>query len=225
MSTFAPLKITFHLDGTGIHYDPAEPIHLDSLLVWCAAAHHPEFCRRELGRDDPPDLITIPVARWRQYGSNAWGWCASALFPEGPTAESLIHWRKRFRVHRIDLTHGSPNLTNATYREWNMPLPLLLTHRMVAYCVGDRRKIRRELIRGITHLGKKAAHGRGAVTSIEVERVDYDWSLVRDGRAMRWLPDPQGARLVRTRPPYWNRVDRVPCCEVGDPYDVAHLTR
>ena len=34
-------------------------------------------------------------------------------------------------------------------------------------------------------------------------------------RAMRWLPDKNGARVVRTRPPYWNIVDAVPCCEVG----------
>lgn len=39
--------------------------------------------------------------------------------------------------------------------------------------------------------------------------------MIKDGKAMRWLPDKKGIRLVRCRPPYWNRIDRINCCEIG----------
>lgn len=54
--------------------------------------------------------------------------------------------------------------------------------------------------------------------AVRVEWCDKDWSLVRDGKAQRWLPDPSGSRVARTRPPYWNRIGAVPCCEIGAAY-------
>lgn len=215
----APCKVTFFLDGTGVHWTPSEPIHLDALLVFAAAAHHagPEAP----DRDEAPKEIPIPCTRWQSGGE--WGWRASALFPDGPQAESIEFWRKRFRQNRAHLSAGSPNLTNATWRDYNMPMPLLLCHRMVAWCVGDRREIRHELIRNIRSLGKKRAHGHGRVVKIEVDNCAEDWSCVRDGAATRWLPLASGFRQCRARPPYWNRIDTLPMCEIGDPYDLQNL--
>lgn len=205
------LKIIFHLDGAGLYYDPAEPIHLDALVAWTLAPIH---CKnKHITRDDLPEEFPMPLAQTSIHGVRVWR--ASALFPEGATAETITHWRKRFRVGRIELTRGSPNLTNGVYRDWNMPFPLLLTHCMVGYAVGDRRDLLK-LLRRVTALGKKRAHGHGRITGVEIERVDDDWSLTRDGRAMRWLPDPDGVRLVRPRPPYWSPNGRVACCEVGE---------
>jgi hypothetical protein len=210
---FRPLKITFHLDGTGVYYDPCEPLMLDGIL---AAA----LCRWHVhgeppARDEEPFDVPLPLKRWEMGGT--WGWHASALFPDGATAESLHYWRKRFRQIRVELTEGMPNLTNGTYRDWNMPLPLLLAPRMVAYANGERARIRRELRRSIKYLGKKRAHGRGAVVGIDAERMQADWSLYKNGTAMRWLPSSDGVRLVRPRPPYWNTCGRVMCEEIGVP--------
>lgn len=209
-----PLRVRFILDGSGVMYDLAEPTHLDALLAFCCAAHHVHG--EAPGRNDTPADIPLPLQRWHIGGT--WGWCASALFPVGPTAESVQHWRKRFRQSRVQMTSGSPNLTMATWRDWNMPMPLLLCHEMEAFCVGDRRVIRHELVRGIRHLGKKRSMGKGVVNDVIVEHVEEDFSMLRDGCAMRWLPDPDGSRLCRPRPPYWNNVGRVPMCEVGDAY-------
>ena len=164
-------------------------------------------------RDEPCDDVPLPLERWHLGGT--WGWKASALFPDGDQAEGLQFWRKRFRQNRIELTAGSPNLTNGIYRDWNMPLPLLLVPRMVAYGVGDVHRVRHELKRSIRWLGKKRAHGHGRVLTIDVERVDYDWSMYRDGKPTRWLPDVDGHRLVRVRSPYWNTTERVQCCEIS----------
>ncbi|GBL46271.1 hypothetical protein SFMTTN_2084 [Sulfuriferula multivorans] len=205
------LKITITLDGTGLYYDPSEPIHIDALIAWALAPI--QATQRNLSRDDLPEALRLPISK--RSAGNTWVYAASALFPEGETAETFTHWRKRFRVGRAELTRGSPNLTNSTYRDWNMPMPLLLTHRMIGYAIGDRRDLIK-LLRRIPALGKKRAHGHGRITGVEIERVDYDWSMTCEGRAMRWLPDPSGTRLVRPQPPYWNPHERVNCCEVGD---------
>jgi len=86
---------------------------------------------------------------------------------------------------------------------------------MIAYAHGDRSTLQKVLRRGVKYIGKKAAYGKGRVTGIDVEWIKEDLSLKMDDRAMRWLPDPNGRRLVRPRPPYWNIVDRVRCCEIG----------
>jgi CRISPR type IV-associated protein Csf3 len=209
---FKPMKITFHMDGTGLFYDPSEPIMLDGLLAAAVCRFHVHG--EPPARDEEPAEIPLPLQRWQSCG--AWGWHASALLPDGPTAESLQFWRKRFRQNRVELTSGSPNLTNGCYRDWNMPIPLLLTPRMVAYAVGNVGRVRRELRRSIKYLGKKRAHGRGAVVGIDVEEIDRDYSLVGpNGETMRYMPTPGAVRLIRPRPPYWSSVGCVPCCEIG----------
>jgi len=208
-----PLKIAFTLDGTGLYYDPREPLHLDALLAWSLAPYH---CGggEAPSRDEEPIDIPLPLESWHIGG--AWGWKASALFPDGDQAESLQFWRKKFRQSRAELSSGTPNLQNGTYREWNMPLPLLLVPRMIAWAVGDRKRVDQILRRHVKYLGKKRAYGKGRVTGICVEWCEEDHALSLAGRATRWLPAPNGTRLVRPRPPYWNNLDRVKCCEIGD---------
>lgn len=206
-------KVTFHLDGSGLIYDPNEPIHLDALLCWAMAPR--QGVHQEINRDTVPEHVGLTLER--QYFGPHWVWKASALFPEGPQGEDLQFWRKRFRQGRAELSEGSPSLTNSTYRDWQMPTPLLLTNKLVAYAHGSRKEAKR-LLRDVTHLGKKRAHGHGKVIGLDLDEVERDYSLLRDGCAMRWLPLTQGDRQVRLRPPYWNRHERVPCCEVGDSY-------
>lgn len=208
--SFRPLKVTFHLDGAGLYYDPAEPVMLDSLL--CAAMCRWHVSGEPPGRDEPVKDIPLPLQKWRHQ--SGWGWHASALFPEGPVAETTRFWRKRLRHDHIELTKGSPNVTNGTYRDWNMPVPLLLVHRMIAFCCGDRRLIKRALSRDVKFLGKKRAHGYGRIVEVSVEEIESDFSLELEGKPTRWLPDPQGSRLVRLRPPYWSNWERVTCSEI-----------
>ncbi len=211
-----PIRIIFHLDGTGVLYDLNEPTHLDGILSWCLCAYH--VSGETPRRDEAPADIPLPLRRWR-IGEH-WGWHASALFPEGDMAHGLQRWRSRFREDRAELTVGSPNMSNGTYRDWQMPMPLLLCRRMIAYAHGDRSTVQKILRRGVRYIGKKAAMGKGRVLAIDVEWIDSDCSLVKDGKAMRWLPDEGGTRRVRTRPPYWNSIGATTCCEVGNPYRI-----
>jgi hypothetical protein len=209
------VKVTFHLDGCGIYYDPNEPIHLDALLAWALAPMQTK--QQGLTTWDIPDDIQLPLLRSTINGSQVWH--ASALFPEQPGIETLRFWRKKFRQNRIELTEGSPNLTNGVYREYNMPVPLLLVSQMIAYASGNCKEVKRILKTHIKSLGKKRAYGYGKVVNIECEETPADWSFIKDGLAMRYLPDPNGLREVRPCPPYWNTIGRVTCCEIGERYE------
>ena len=83
---------------------------------------------------------------------------------------------------------------------------------MTAWALGDRKRVEQILRKHVRTLGKKRAYGHGRVNGVSVEWCDDDYSMVRDGIAMRWLPDAEGLRFVRPRPPYWNIVGAVPCC-------------
>lgn len=204
-------KVIFQLDGCGIYYDPNEPIHLDALLAWALAPMQTQKCC--LLRSDTPDDIQLPLLRSTINGSQVWH--ASALFPEQPGVETLRFWRKKFRQDRLHLTKGSPNLTNGIYREYNMPVPLLLVPQMIAYASGNCKEVKRILKKHIKSLGKKRSYGYGKVVSVECEEIAEDWSLVADGVVMRWLPHPDGVRQVRPAPPYWNTCGAVANLEVG----------
>lgn len=212
--SLAPFVVTFELDGAGVVWNPAEPIMLDGLLAFCLSAIHIPPERRHIERDDEPAEVPLPLGQWRRGG--AWGWQASALFPDKAAVESIGFWRKRFRSEPGSRhSSGSPNLTNGVYREYNAPLPILCVRRLQACAQGNRKEVLRLLERNIRRVGHKRGHGFGNVVAIRAEWTDQDWSLEREGLATRWLPQEGAARLVRPRPPYWNTCGRVPCCEIG----------
>ncbi len=209
------VRVTFHLDGTGLYYDPYEPIHLDALVAFALLPYKHQG--DPPARDERPADIMLPLGCKSISGERVW--CASALFPDYNDAESVYWWRKRMRDDRYHLTSGSPVLTNGVYRAWNYPLPMTLARTMTGFATALEKpsRLRNLLRRHITSLGKKRSMGRGKVIGLEVEEVEADRSCVNDhGRAMRWLPTPGATRLVRPRPPYWNVIGAVPCCEVGD---------
>lgn len=210
-------KITFDLDGTGVFYDPYEPPMLDAIFAAARARYHVHG--EPPKRDEPPDFIPLPLKIWKREGVR--GWYASALFPVGEAAEQLLSIRKRFRERRIELTQGTVNIKSGQYKNWNIEMPMLLTPQLYGYFVyladAPLSKFKRDCIRAIKWIGKKRAEGRGCITSLEIEEIEADYSLVKDGRAMRYLPDKNGWREVRMMPPYWNNHDRVRSCEIGEP--------
>ena len=181
----------------------------EGFMAWALA---PRQNKHGLERSDIPQQVELPLLR--NTVGDRWVWAASALMPEGETAESLQFWRKRFRQSRADLSTGSPVLTNGTYRDWQMPVPLLLCRRMVAYANGGRSECKK-VLRELRYLGKKRAHGHGKIVAMHFDEADADYTMHKDGVTTRWLPDEHGTRLVRCIPPYWHPHNRVRCSEVG----------
>jgi len=205
-------KVTFNLDGCGIYYDPLDPIHLDALLAWALApAQTDDEC---LMRGDTPDYIILPLNRSKINGHDVWH--ASALFLDEKAPETLRFWRKKFRQNRASLTDGRPNLQSGVYREYNMPIPLVLANRIFAYGSGDMNAVLEILKKNIKSLGKKRSYGYGKITSIQCEETADDYSLSSGGVSMRWLPSTAGTRNVRPSPPYWNTTGITNCLEVGE---------
>lgn len=203
-------KVTFHLDGTGLYFDANEPIHLDALLAWVLA---PKQNKRHLERSEEPSDISLPLKRYDVPESNSWVWHASALIPDDMDHQTILFWRKRFRQSKAELTIGSPNLTNATYRDWQSPLPLLLTHKLTAYASGSRCDCKK-LLKEVKYLGRKRAHGYGKIIGIDFDEMEEDRSVYWEGKNMRWVPNKDGTRLVRPRPPYWHPFGAVQCLDV-----------
>lgn len=208
-------KVTLHLDGTGVYYDAYEPPHIDDLLHSILILLNKQT--RNLQRDEAPDETGLPLMQGVINGEKVWK--ASALMPEGVTFETLRYYRKKFDQEHLNYTDATVNLQNGVYREYNMPIPVLCASKLVGYAQGNCKEVKRILKKHLPAVGKYRAQGFGRVVDVECDHIDDDWSWVKDGRAMRYLPTPGGMRLVRPRPPYWNIVGRRPSCEVGDIID------
>ena len=159
---------------------------------------------------------------------------ASALFPQGGEIETVQYFRTKFPQEFITDCIGSANLQSGLTRDHNRPYTVTLCREMVGYAVGNYKRMRSVFYRTHNHtgeilpdkklkilaLGKKRNRGLGGLVDITVEKVDYDWSLIKDGKAQRYLPDSNGMRDCRVRPPYWNRHGAVACCDVEDEYSL-----
>lgn len=87
---------------------------------------------------------------------------------------------------------------------------------------GDRPECER-LLKQVTSLGKDRGRGWGEVLGMTVTDTPEDWSLERDGVAMRPLPAPMVAGRAAIgdmatcayRAPYWVRSNAMPCAPPG----------
>jgi len=214
-----PLKITFEIEPQGIIYDPFVPIHLDGLIDWALRPMQGKQGQPPL-RGEAPEELKLPLGKWKI--GKQWGWCASALFPVGEVEEYTVYFRKKFRANRTHLFNGTSNLKSGPTREYNMPVTVYKMQGLEAFAIGDRKRIADLLWRkkhpNIRYLGQHKNRGFGRVVDINIEIINQDYSVVKNGLSQRWLPDNDGLRKVRLRPPYWNYYDSVICAEIGDEY-------
>lgn len=222
---FETFKVIFSFDpgNQGVIWNFQNPTMLDSIIAY-ALAPYKSKTRYSGNPMDKIDNFSLPLMKW-EYSNAIYGWCASALYIVGDVTVSTEWWRKRFDYDLANgITSGSPNNKMGQYRDHNNPIQKVLCRRIEGYAYGNLGKIAKILKRHVKFIGKKGAYGYGRFDSIDFERINDDFSIVRDGRAMRWLPDPDGIRQVRTLPPYSNRTEITTCCEIGDEYDISQLT-
>ena len=214
-----PLKITFHLDqGAGTCFDPYNPIHLDSLIFWAMLPF--SMTQKVLQRTETPDDIPLPLLEVSTQGRRMWK--ASALFIPGENGDmptDVRFFRKKFNTANISEARGNVTLASGTFRDHNDPIKVLHIPEVIAYTFGNCHRLE-QVVKRIPAIGVKRHRGLGRVEGVTVEKISDDKSLVSDGVAMRWLPDENGLRKVRTKPPYWNLIDRVQCCEIGENYQL-----
>jgi CRISPR type IV-associated protein Csf3 len=207
-----PIKIICCLsDGRIAGTDPFFP--LDSILAagWMRR-HHPDAYYNASSHMLAGEMIIPELPFERRGTGDDWYWACS-FNTEPPRHEYVMHWHKRFDDHLekyLDFgdRRGKINVKSSKYKAYRMPLVVQLFNRLVWYAVGDLEAVR-DLCSGITHIGKKASQGLGAVDWWGVGPWSEDWSELREGKATRAIPveaekvKAGRAALYGIRPPYW----------------------
>lgn len=113
---------------------------------------------------------------------------------------------------------GNVITTNGAYKNGFYNIERLGVDKILYYARGDGEEIS-SLLKNLRHIGKKSSLGWGEIEKIEIEKIDEDYSLVKDGLIMRNIPkenslgveDTGRVSLFRLQHPYWKRTDMVEC--------------
>lgn len=215
-----PLVVTAELSEPVIYY--GDGMHLDGLLAYSAFRVY----ARHNGLDGIPHItepwvvdFDLPLCRWTAPApeetdsrlltadGQAWGWCASAVQLPDDAPRRSVALRKMPATDEMARYTDSPSVTlgAGALKAADLVFPAVLTRQLVWYAAGDKNKVRR-LLKHITHVGKKTAHGYGRVQRWSVRQADDDWSTDRAGVLMRRMPAtvrPQAHHhRMAVRPPY-----------------------
>ena len=203
-----PLKITFEmvfpivlgwpwiaLDGLLAHFELLRTLGSDYFLL------ESKKVETEMVND-----LYIPLGRWHDiYMSSVSIFEPKKIFEETiykrfETKGAInIGKRKRQKVH----------INSGYFRNFMIALPYIPAQKVIFYAFGERERIE-EILSYVPGLGKKVAIGFGEIKNIKVESIDKNYSLVKDGLAMRPVPVEytkdyeEIARLAYTFP-YWDK--------------------
>jgi hypothetical protein len=160
---------------------------------------------------------TIPLAKT----GPVWHGSASVFEPETAVRVTRTYkrfedrWTEHLAIKRVQ--HGRGH-----YRAYMMAQPYIPAHTVAWWGCGDIAEVERLLRTYVVALGNDHRVGWGAVSTIRVEEVPEDLSLIRDGRASRTLPvsmckSYQDATYLAVRPPYWHPGNVALCVPPGVP--------
>ncbi|HHV61133.1 MAG TPA: hypothetical protein GXX51_00605 [Firmicutes bacterium] len=195
-----PLKITAYMQ-TGKIATTDLYLPLDSILAeaWMRK-YHPERMAGSQSSIKPEDFIIPELPLERRGEGDDWYWACSFACGE-PRQEEIVHWHKRFdqalgeQYVDFEGRRGKVDTHSGAYKGYRMPLVTYLISKLEWYAMGDADGVG-ELLRDVTHIGKKRSQGYGRVARWDVEDYPEDLSHLRA------LPDPDGGEMG-IRPPYW----------------------
>ena len=128
---------------------------------------------------------------------------------------------KRFAepyCHLIKTKKKYVNVASGLYKAYAMKMPYVPARTATFYVRGDLHEILR-LLSYLPGLGKKVAYGWGMIKSVSVEETDENYSLIKDGKAMRplpeWLADSNEKMMLAYKSPYWDKRNVAACVPPG----------
>lgn len=138
------------------------------------------------------------------------------------TEASVATIYKRFAEQHSHLIHTKTktvDVARGQFKAYTMRLPYVPACTATFYTRGNLKEVLR-LLSFLPGLGKKVAYGYGAIKSVSVIETDDDYSLVKDGVAMRPLPlnlgfDSTEKMMLAYKPPYWDKTNVAPCVPPG----------
>ena len=216
-----PIRVVAHLADPIVYR--GDGMHLDGILAAAAFRQLPGGLRADLPTADDVDWphdMTMPLARWRvpfdgrchqrlrDERGFVWGWCASMVHAEW-SLHTRVEVRKRTAVEHMQryTDAGDVETGSGRFKPADLALPARYASRLVWYARGKPDRVR-AMLELVTSLGRKRGHGNGAVLRWEVETMADDWSVMRNGRLTRAMPDgyaPGRRRMGGIRPLYWHR--------------------
>jgi CRISPR type IV-associated protein Csf3 len=219
---FDNIKITFKM---------ASPIavtnflHIDSIL---AAA----YIKENLGEEyfnriaNNTDFIEFELPLDKKYGV----YCASIGI--GDHREFMGSWCKRWDDKNDDIVKFSNkvkqriDIGSGYFKSYHIPLIIKSYKEIVFYIRGDIKQVDYLLNKHIFYIGKKASQAYGEIREIIIEKVNYDYSMFKDGYPMRPIPVRQYSDYIKqcveeqkeftidnysVKLPYW-RTDFIEMC-------------
>ena len=210
---FQAYEITLFLQTPPALYDP---IHLDGLLSRAVVQN----ATQGLGLPESPEPYWLPLPLEKAWESDDGLplWCSTNFSPIETDTVTSAFWHKR-QIRPEFLKRGPKgrpmNLrdTEGATKEYRIPLPLHACRVWRATFSGDAHAVT-ELLKGISHVGKKKSQGYGLVERWELNaRASFSF-FDADGRPLRPIPTEYGAlprklpitdaALTSWTPPYWH---------------------
>ena len=189
---------------------------LDGLLQWLW------LDERGLATSNPQSnqIIEAPIPLRKDCIKEVEFWACSAPFYQ-QQIEEKTRYRKRWDYQDKHCNWGKKkakvNSSEGHTKSYDLPLRIVETPRIDWFCVGNPDEILSLLAR-CQNLGKKRSQGKGQVYKWEINEIDEDWSLYRNGKLTRPFPlelvdDPMGYDFMRWgwNPPVWLLSNQVTC--------------
>jgi len=198
---FQPVEATFSL---------ATPLMMAFPWVFGDALVARLLMEEILGDDfyNLPAKEPLPVAKYLRLPVKKTGmiYHASASILDTDEMHTITLY-KRFHEAEDLKTKTRIRRNSGMMRDYMMKFPYSASKTVKFYMNGNLEELDR-LLSQVRHLGKKRAVGGGEVSGFKIEPIAEDWSIIKDGLAMRSIPcnmlksfsDIRAMRLAYTFP-------------------------
>ena len=160
--------------------------------------------------------VSLPIKKYFFSGEEYIYHASVSIFDQDQAYVTTIYKRfcekyldfSRVKRKRIDRSRGF-------FKDYMIKLVYVPARKVTFYAYGDPGALE-VLLQGLPGLGKKTAIGFGMIKDFTIKEIDNDYSIVKDGVAMRSIP-VEAVRwtsevvLMAYRAPYWAKEHVKPC--------------
>jgi len=151
--------------------------------------------------------VDIPVKKWRDvYVTSV------SIFEPSDVGLQVFQYFKRgdFPFPGGKISRGS-----GFFKDFYLRVAYVPAQRVRFYCTCEKNEVER-LLNKLPAIGKDRNIGFGFVKKVEVNEVENEWGLVKDGLAMRPIPvtylrSYEDATYMPYKPPYWDKKNIALC--------------
>ncbi len=213
---YEPLKITFYLSSPIALTFPW--INFDSLvgrLLLMSALEEDFFL---LPTKDPISRVLkdVDIPLFPIKETNGMFHSSVSIFDVNRKALEIMYKRfeDRWAGGKKKISRG-----RGYYRDYMIQHIYIPTRTVIFYVCGDY-EILNNLCRYVVGLGDNTRVGWGSVRTYRIEKIDEDWSIVKDGKAMRPIPEQMleyasEKIALAWRSPYWDPENFEICAPPG----------